>query len=368
MLNTGADLSNIVKTAFDKAVKQRGIANIIIAGKTGVGKSTLINSVFQGQMADTGQGKPVTQETRRITKKDVPVAIYDTKGLEVKDYKPILDDLMKFIETENSSEDPTKHLHVAWLCIAEGSRRIEDAEIQLAESLSKRMPVIVVITTAVSDGGFKANVEEQFPFARQVVRVNSVKQVLDGDICIPAHGLDTLIDTTMEVIPDGQKKAFAAAQRIKLDTKVNHGHATVAAAAASAAGIGAVPVPFSDALGIIPVQVGMIAGITAVFGIPADKGFLSTLVTSTFTSAAATAGGRALVGAFLKLVPGGNVVGSAISATVAASVTTAFGEAYIATLYALLKEDPDRELSPEEIAAAFKNNLNLQKSEHATAT
>lgn len=368
MLDTGSDLSNIVKAALDKAMKERGNANIIIAGKTGVGKSTLINSVFQGKMAETGQGKPVTQETRRITKKDVPVAIYDTKGLEVRDYKPILDNLMKFIETENSSEDPSKHMHIAWLCIAEGSRRVEDAEILLAESLSAHMPVIVVITTAVSDGGFKSNVEAQFPFARNVVRVNSVEQILDGNICIPPHGLDTLIDTTMEAIPDGQKKAFAAAQRIKLDTKVNHGHATVAAAAATAAGIGAVPVPFSDAVGIIPVQIGMIAGITVAFGIPADKAYLSTLVTSTFTSVAATAGGKALVGAFLKLIPGGNIVGSAISAAVAATVTTAFGEAYIATLYSLLKEDPDREISPDEIAAAFKKKLNEQKSEKAMET
>ena len=34
--------------------------NIIVAGKTGVGKSTLINSVFREKLAETGMGKPVT--------------------------------------------------------------------------------------------------------------------------------------------------------------------------------------------------------------------------------------------------------------------------------------------------------------------
>lgn len=362
------DLSTMINNAFDQALKQRGIANIIIAGKTGVGKSTLINAVFQGHMADTGQGKPVTQHTRRITKKDVPVAIYDTKGLEVKDYKPILEELMNFVAQANGEEDPAKHIHVAWLCIAEGARRVEDAEIQLAEALSKRMPVIVVITTAVSDQGFKSKVEDLFPFARNVVRVNSLEQVLDGGIKLPPVGLGNLIDITMEVIPEGQKKAFAAAQRIKLDAKVSQAHTIVAGCAISAGGIGAVPVPFSDAVGIVPIQIGMIAGITAAFGMKFDKGFLSTLVAGTFTTVAATAGGRALVGAFLKFFPGLNAVGAVVSAAVAATVTTTFGEAYIATLYALLKDNPDRELSASEVAEAFKRKLQSEQEkqkEHA---
>lgn len=37
------------------------MCNVLIAGGTGVGKSTLINSVFHGRMAATGQGKPVTK-------------------------------------------------------------------------------------------------------------------------------------------------------------------------------------------------------------------------------------------------------------------------------------------------------------------
>ena len=40
--------------------------NIIVIGKSGVGKSTLINSLFRGDFADTGLGRPVTQEIRKI--------------------------------------------------------------------------------------------------------------------------------------------------------------------------------------------------------------------------------------------------------------------------------------------------------------
>ena len=352
------DLNKIVSDAYDDALKKRGIANILIAGKTGVGKSTLINTIFQGRMAATGQGKPVTQSTKKITKEGIPIAIYDTKGLEVKDYKPILDELMSFIKINNGSTDHQQHIHAAWICIAEGARRVEEAEVSLAKNLSEVMPVIVVITTASSDQGFKSIVEDLFPFARNVVRINSVDLMLDGGHKIPPHGLEDLIDITMEVIPEGQKKAFSAAQQINLDHKLNQAHKIVAAAAASAAGVAAVPIPFSDAIGIIPIQVGMLAGISLAFGLDANKAFLGSLVSGTFTAVAGSFGGRAAVGALLKFFPGfGSAAGAAISATVAATITTTFGEAYIATLYALLKDDPDKKLTGEDVAKAFKEKL-----------
>lgn len=358
MQSNNFDFEKTISNAHDEALKKRGIANILIAGKTGVGKSTLINTVFQGRMAATGQGKPVTQSTKKITKEGIPISIYDTKGLEVKDYNPILEELMRFIKITNDSTDHQQHIHVAWICIAEGARRVEDAEIALAKKLSEMMPVIVVITTASADQGFKKIVSDEFPFARNIIRVNSLPLELDGGTIIPAHGLHDLIDLTMEVIPEGQKKAFAAAQKISLDHKLNQAHKIVAAAAISSAGVGAIPIPFSDAVGIVPIQITMLASISYAFGLDADKAFLGSLVAGTFTAVAGTLGGRALVGGLLKLIPGlGSVAGGAISATVAATLTTTFGEAYAATLYSLLKDDPDKKLSGEDVAKAFKKKL-----------
>ena len=63
------DILSMIERCIREAAHEIGTVNILIAGRTGVGKSTLINEVFQGRLATTGQGKPVTKRTRRLTKK-----------------------------------------------------------------------------------------------------------------------------------------------------------------------------------------------------------------------------------------------------------------------------------------------------------
>ena len=69
--------------AINSKIKNLKKLNIIIVGKSGVGKSTLINSVFRGNLTETGLGRPVTSEMRKIEKSDFPLAIYDTPGFEL---------------------------------------------------------------------------------------------------------------------------------------------------------------------------------------------------------------------------------------------------------------------------------------------
>lgn len=359
-INVGA----LVQSAIEKALSDRGYVNVLVVGKTGTGKSTLVNTVFNERIAETGQGRPITQHMRRYTKEGSPVSIYDTKGLEVADYRLILDDLKAKVREINRSDKPEDHIHVAWLCIAEGARRVEEAELDLAKILDElSIPVVVAITTAVSDQGFSNEVRNAFHSASNIVRVNSEPYVMDEDIVAPVKGVDVLVDATIEVVPKAQKNAFAAAQRIKVDHKVKRSHIAVASAAALAMGAGATPIPFSDAAAIVPIQVGMIASVSAIFGLNVTTGFLTTLVTSSLGATGGTLAGRALVGGLLKLIPGaGSVIGGGISATVAGTLTTLLGEAYIAVLKKLVTEHPDRELTADEIAQALSERLKAASS------
>ena len=131
-----------------------GVCNVLIAGSTGVGKSTLINSIFHGRMTATDQGRPVTKTTRLFTKKGVPLGIWDTRGLEMEDFEETLDELTRLVERRAADPDPGRHIHVAWLCVLEDGRRVEDAEQNLCRMLAQHVPVLGVITKARSDEGF----------------------------------------------------------------------------------------------------------------------------------------------------------------------------------------------------------------------
>jgi uncharacterized protein (DUF697 family) len=107
----------------------------------------------------------------------------------------------------------------------------------------------------------------------------------------------------------------------------------VAAYVTAAWGIGASPIPWSDAPLLAAAQVVMLTNITAIFGLPFDEGFLVTIVSSFAGVGGGTLLGRTIVSNLLKMIPGvGTVVGAVISATTASALTLALGLAYITSL------------------------------------
>ena len=118
----------------------------------------------------------------------------------------------------------------------------------------------------------------------------------------------------------------------------------VATAVAGSFGEGFAPIPFSDAALLVPTQVGMIAGITVIFGLDISKSFLTSFVSTTIGSAGATVLGKTIVSNLLKFIPGvGTVVGGMISGTTAGLITTALGEAYIKIMEMVYKGEIHKE-------------------------
>jgi uncharacterized protein (DUF697 family)/GTP-binding protein EngB required for normal cell division len=357
------DIAGVFKKAVDEAMRERGHLNVLIAGRTGVGKSTLINTLFNGNMAATGQGRPVTKDIREINKDGIPISLFDTRGLEMAAYRQTVDDLKKLILDRASERDSNRHIHVGWICVHEDGRRVEDAEILLQDLVADHVPLLAVITKSRSDQGFRAEVQRLLPKTRNVIRVRALAEKMDDGHELNLMGLEELIEATSEIIPDGKRRAFAAAQKVSIDYKKKQAHRVVMGAVSAAVAVAASPIPFSDAAALVPIQVGMMAGISAAFGLELSTGFLTTLVGSVVGAGGATLIGRTIVAGLLKCIPGvGTVAGGAISAATAGLLTTALGECYITVLARFFTEHPDRQPDPSELAAALKKEMSLRKA------
>src|SRR3954447_21709932 len=102
------------RTEYDKQDASLGRFNLAIFGKTGVGKSTLINAVFGEEVARTGIGDPVTRGSHLYVDKIGHLGIVETQGREVgKDNKENLAEQTRAMNKMRRLP-LSEQLHVAW--------------------------------------------------------------------------------------------------------------------------------------------------------------------------------------------------------------------------------------------------------------
>lgn len=354
--------------------------NVVVIGKTGVGKSTLINSVFGENVAEVGLGRPVTQSIRKLEKEGTPLAIYDTPGLELQgdhSAENLLEQVTNLINEGIQSEDVNQAIHCIWYCINTASSRVEPTEMNFLRKLGENtkrcnVPVILVLTQAFSKKKTEEMVtalrKENLP-VRQVVPVLAQDYEISEDYPkIKAFGIDKLVELMSELLPDTVRDTFIALQIASIDLKRKRARAAVTAAAGAAALTGASPIPFSDAAILVPTQVSMLAGITAIFGLPIEKAALTSIVSATIGTAGATVLGKTVVSNLIKMIPGaGTIIGAAISGTTAAALTGALGEAYIAILTRVASGDISfadltSKEGMEELRREFEKQLRMSRS------
>jgi uncharacterized protein (DUF697 family)/GTP-binding protein EngB required for normal cell division len=322
------------RSEFAKQEAELGRVNIAVFGKTGVGKSTLVNAIFGEPVAVTGIGAPVTSGSHLYLDKRGSLGVIDTRGLELgKDDDKIINELTKAVK-ESRGKPIDEQIHVAWFCIRGMDRRFEDFEERFIRTLdSLGLPVVVVLTQVpMREGQYHPDAIE---LARQIEarglpivggRPFLTYAMRDQFTGQPPYGLMEVLGATFRVAPEAVQGALAAAQAIDVQLKASQSNKAVAAAVTAAAAAAAVPIPFSSAAILVPIQLGMMARIAQLHGLGLDKSALLAVA----STSVATSAGRAAASSLLKFIPGaGSVVGGVVNASVASSFTLAMGQAWL---------------------------------------
>jgi uncharacterized protein (DUF697 family)/GTPase SAR1 family protein len=347
-----ADPASYFNEQRRREAEELGHANILITGQTGVGKSTLVNSIFRAELAEEGVGRPVTQRVQRHDALGVPVTIFDTPGIELGDAKDAVIADFKNSITASRKGASEGFIHIAWYCIDAGQARIQGYDVDVIRALADEVPVILVLTQCVDQDRVvaleAAIAAEDLPIQGVPVRTLAKVRRIGGQTIEPA-GLEELVRRTEQILPKAVKGAFVNAQGVVIGLKVKYARAVVAASAAAAGAVGAAPIPVSDAVVLMPVQVGMLGGITAVFGIVMSAQTTTRLVVGLVGEGGVTQVGRQMAAGLLKVIPGVSVV----NAGVASALTAALGEAHIQLCSEMLRRQGAGRPMPDAEMLAF---------------
>ncbi|KAI8634072.1 hypothetical protein F5Y19DRAFT_411898 [Xylariaceae sp. FL1651] len=287
------------------ALKASGVKafRILVCGKTGVGKSTLINKVFGVEMTEesTTYAQGVHDINKAFESPDHPgLLIHDSRGWQAGSDSE-LDLIAKFLRHRAFQKNPAESLHVIWFCVDSDVSRIEEADkrtFQTIAQYSSHVPVFVVGTKKDKLVAFrKMQVLEQYMEKtgdyREASRLATLeaneaadKQFMvlqdqlsnlehykaDGYCCISKDdddGVRQLLSETLDLITDDRVRVFCvAAQVVDVEQKIDQAITEVMRLSIHAIRTAMVPLPASGLIGTPTVSRILCEHVLQCFGFP----------------------------------------------------------------------------------------------------
>ncbi len=160
-----------------KKVHRPTVRNILVLGKTGVGKTSLLNYLY-GFDLPVGAGLPKTGKgihENLITRNGTAYHVFDTWGIEADSLPEWRKEVLALVRKRNTSPHINDWFHAVYYCFSASTARIEDAEIDeiIVPLLQSGCKMIVVLTN--SEDGFRK--QEKIAGMKEYLREELVKRL-----------------------------------------------------------------------------------------------------------------------------------------------------------------------------------------------
>lgn len=165
----------------NRNMSEKNYANIMMIGKTGVGKSSFLNYLLQdnrfkaGTFANSGGVTQGFETSVFDNVNGIPLRVYDSKGLEVKDFAVIKNDLLNYLKKQCGNSDPLKWIHSIFYCVNVKGGRLEDKEISFINDICGSISQTIHIVLTNCDSPDSTKVIEMENYIRSILKNSKAK-------------------------------------------------------------------------------------------------------------------------------------------------------------------------------------------------